>query len=57
VDPDAYMVATGGLSSWMYVLTRERQPASALLDTCLATVAAAGFDMSKVQRVEHDAVR
>ena len=57
VDPAAYMVCTGGLKSWMYVMTRERQPDAAVLDACLATVEAAGFDMSKVMRMEQDATQ
>ena len=54
VDPDRYMVCTGGLKSWMYVMTRERQPDPSLIKACMATVEAAGFDMSKVQVMEHD---
>lgn len=53
-DPKTFMVCTGGLKSWMYVMTRERKPDAALVDACLATVAAAGFDMSRVQIMEHD---
>ena len=57
VDPAKYMVCTGGLKSWMYLMTRERQPDAAVLDACLATVEAAGFDMSKVMRMEQDATQ
>jgi lipocalin len=53
VDPEQYMVCSGGLSSWMYVMTREKQPPGELLDACLATVAKAGFDMDTVLRMEH----
>ena len=53
VEPASYMVCTGGLKSWMYVLTRERKPQSALMEQCLGTVKMAGFDMTKVESVEH----
>ena len=54
VDPDAYLICSGGLTSWLYILTRERQPAGSLTSACLATVEAAGFDMQRLQAVEHD---
>ena len=53
VDPAAGMVCSGGLDSWMYVLTREKRPDGALVDALLATAAAAGIDMAKVSTVEH----
>lgn len=52
-DPSSHMICTGGLKSWMYVMTRDRQPSSALIDSCMAKVEAAGFDMSKVLVVDH----
>lgn len=52
VDPEAYMICSGGLDSWMYVMTRDKQPGEALLDACMSTVEAAGFDMSKVLVME-----
>jgi len=54
VDPDAFMVCSGGLSSWMYAMTREREPPAALVESCLGTIEEAGFDMTKVLTVEHD---
>lgn len=53
VDPNVGMVCAGGLDSWMYVLTREKRPAGALVEALLATAVAAGFDMVKVSTVEH----
>ena len=55
VKPASHMVCSGGLESWLYVMTRERQPDEALLDRLLGSVEQAGFDMSKVEPVEHDA--
>jgi len=51
-DPATHLVCTGGRRSWMYILTRERQPNPALLTRCLEQVEAAGFDMSKVLTME-----
>ena len=53
-DPETHMVCSGGLSSWMYLMTRERQPDAALVDSLLTKVQAAGFDMSKVEPMVHD---
>ena len=53
VDVESHMVCTGGLNSWMYVMTRERLPSAALLDSLLATVEANGFDMGLVEPMVH----
>ena len=53
VVPDSYMVCSGGINSWMYVMTRERHPGDEVIEACLAKVQAAGFDMNKVLVMEH----
>ena len=53
LEPESHMVCSGGLDSWMYVMTRERQPDGALLESLMATVREAGFDMEKVLPMEH----
>ena len=54
LDPESHMICTGGLESWMYLMTRERQPSTALLDSLLAKVEANGFDMAKVEAMTQD---
>ena len=48
-EPDSHMVCSGGLESWMYLMTREQQPDAALVDSLLSKVRAAGFDMAAVE--------
>ena len=48
------MVCTGGLRSWMYVMTRAREPEPDVVEACLRVVESAGFDMNKVSVVPHD---
>ena len=55
VDAASHMICTGGLDAWMYVMTRERQPSEALLDSLRAKVEANGFDMGLVEVMEQDA--
>ena len=52
VDPSSHMLCSGGLDSWMYLMTRQTQPSDMLIQTCLAKAAAAGFDMGKVLVVQ-----
>lgn len=54
VEPASHMLCTGGLGSWLYVMTRERKPDRALLQELLRRVESVGFDMAKVLPVEHD---
>ena len=49
VAPSSHMLCTGGLSSWMYLLTREKTPDPVLVDELMVKVEAAGFDMDKVE--------
>ena len=49
VAPESHMLCTGGLSSWMYLMTREKSPDPALVDELMAKVQAAGFDMDMVE--------
>ena len=53
-DPESHMVCSGGLKSWMYLMTRDRKPDGALVDALLSKVEAAGFDMSAVELMVHD---
>ena len=52
VDPSSHMLCSGGLDSWMYLMTRQTQPSDMLIQTCLAKAAAAGFNMGKVLVVQ-----
>lgn len=54
VDPSSHMLCSGGLDSWMYLMTRQRQPSDMLIEKCLAKAAANGFDMGKVLVVQHN---
>ena len=49
----SYLVCSGGAGSWMYVLTRDKQPDDALMSRLEKTVQAAGFDMSAVLTMPH----
>ena len=58
IDVDAsdysYLSCSGGLNSWMYIMTRERQPDPALIARLERSVAGLGFDMSKVLAIPHE---
>jgi lipocalin len=54
-DPSfSYMTCTGGLDSWMYILTRQKNPSAGMLQKLEKKVEEYGFDMNKVLPVPHE---
>jgi lipocalin len=53
-DPDSHMVCSGGLTSWLYCMSRARKPDKRLAEMLLSKVEEAGFDMSAVEPMIHD---
>ena len=49
----SYMTCTGGLNSWLYIMTRDMQPEPTIMQKLEETVENLGFDMSKVISMPH----
>jgi lipocalin len=49
----SYMTCTGGLNSWLYIMTRDMKPDPATVQKLEEEVENLGFDMSKVISMPH----
>ena len=49
----SFMTCTGGLNSWLYIMTRDMQPEPTTMQKLEDTVENLGFDMSKVISMPH----
>ena len=51
----SYLTCTGGLNSWLYIMTRDMQPDATMMENLEKTVENMGFDMGNVISMPHRA--